>query len=89
MVIEAWSARRPVIAAAADGPRELITPGTDGLLVPPDEPDALADAIVNLLDDPVRAGALAEAGRLRYEAEYAEAPVIARWRQFLATVEKP
>jgi glycosyltransferase involved in cell wall biosynthesis len=89
VVIEAWSARRPVVAAAADGPRELITPGIDGMLVPPEDPRALAGAIGSVLDDPVRATALAEAGRLRYEAAYAESPVVARWRQFLATVEKP
>ena len=89
VVIEAWSARRPVVAAAADGPRELITPGSNGILVPPDDAKALAGAIAGLLDDPAHAAALAEAGRLRYEAEHAEAPVVARWRQFLATVEKP
>ena len=88
VVIEAWSARRPVVAAAADGPRELIADGSDGLLVPMEDPAALANAIVSLLEDPARSMALAEAGRLRYEAEYAEAPVVARWRQFLATVEK-
>jgi glycosyltransferase involved in cell wall biosynthesis len=59
------------------------------LLVPPEDPKALAGAIGSLLDDPARASALAEAGRLRYEADHAEAPVVARWRQFLATVEKP
>jgi glycosyltransferase involved in cell wall biosynthesis len=89
VVIEAWSARRPVIAAAAAGPRELITPDTDGLLVPPDEPAALANAIAALQADPARATTLAEAGRRRYEADYAEVPVLARWRQFLTTVEKP
>jgi glycosyltransferase involved in cell wall biosynthesis len=88
VVIEAWSARRPVVAAAADGPRELISPGSDGILVTPEDPKTLARAIGSLLDDPARASALAEAGRLRYEAEHAEAPVVARWRQFLATVEK-
>ena len=88
VVIEAWSARRPVVAAAADGPRELIISGRDGLLVPPEDPNALARAIASLLDDPERATALAEAGRLRYEAEHAEAPVVALWRQFLTTVEK-
>ncbi len=36
----------------------------------------------------VRRG-LAEAGRARYLAEFAEAPVLAQWRGFLATVEKP
>jgi glycosyltransferase involved in cell wall biosynthesis len=89
VVLEAWSARRPVVAAMADGPRELITAGQDGILVPPEEPRALAEAIAGLLDDPARRGALADAGRLRYESEFAEAPVLGRWRQFLATVEKP
>jgi glycosyltransferase involved in cell wall biosynthesis len=78
-----------VIAAAADGPRELIIDGRDGLLVPKEDPRALANAIVSLLDNPGHAMALAEAGRLRYEADHAEAPVLARWRQFFATVEKP
>ena len=40
VVIEAWSARRPVVAAASDGPRELITPGRDGLLVPLGGPES-------------------------------------------------
>jgi glycosyltransferase involved in cell wall biosynthesis len=88
VVIEAWSARRPVVAAAADGPRELITPGRDGVLVPQEDPGALASALGDLLDDPARSSALAEAGRLRYEAAFAEAQVVSRWRQFLATVEK-
>jgi glycosyltransferase involved in cell wall biosynthesis len=88
VVIEAWSARRPVVATAADGPRELIASGRDGLLVPPEDPNALAHAMRSLLEDRRHAMALAEAGRLRYEVEHAESPVVARWRQFLATVEK-
>jgi glycosyltransferase involved in cell wall biosynthesis len=88
MVIEAWSARRPVIAAAVGGPAELIDPGRTGLLVPPDDADALADAIADAIADPARAAALVEAGRARYEADFAEAPVLARWHEFLATVEK-
>ncbi len=89
VVIEAWSAHRPVVAAAADGPRELIDAGRDGLLVPMENPKALANAIASVLEDPGRAMALAEAGRLRYQAEHAEAAVVARWRRFFATVEKP
>ena len=45
MVIEAWSAGRPVVAAAPEGPRELIRPGVDGLLAPREDPRALADAV--------------------------------------------
>lgn len=89
VVLEAWSARCPVIAAAAAGPRELILEDRDGLLVPLEDAPALARAIQSLRDDPIRAAMLARNGRARYEADFAEAPVLARWRQFLATVEKP
>jgi glycosyltransferase involved in cell wall biosynthesis len=86
MVIEAWSASRPVVAVAADGPAELIVDGVDGLLVPHEDPSALADAIGALLEDPTQAAALAAAGRARFEAEFARASVVAQWRTFLATV---
>jgi glycosyltransferase involved in cell wall biosynthesis len=89
VILEAWSASRPVIAAAAAGPKELITPPRDGVLVPVEDPAALAAAIAALLGDPARATMLARNGRARYEADFAEAPVLARWRQFLGTVEKP
>ena len=89
VVLEAWSARRPVIAAAAGGPSELITQDHDGKLVPLEDPPALAEAIRALLDDPPHAATLARNGRARYEADFAEAPVLARWRHFLDTVEKP
>ncbi len=88
VVIEAWSARRPVVAAAAQGPAELIESGRTGVLVPPDDPAALADALSTMLTDARGAKSLAESGRLRYETDYAEAPVLDRWRRFLASVEK-
>jgi len=88
VVLEAWSARCPVVAADADGPRELIADGSDGLLVPREDEARLAEAIAALLASPERAAALAEAGRRRFLAEFAEAPVLAAWRRFLATVPK-
>lgn len=89
VVIEAWAARRPVVASRADGPRELISPGADGVLVPLEDSAALAGAIAEVLEERSRADALADAGRARYEADFAEAPVMQRWRGFLANVEKP
>jgi glycosyltransferase involved in cell wall biosynthesis len=86
VVLEAWSAGCPVVAAAADGPRELITPGSDGLLVPIEDPAALAEAIATLLQDRAKAAALAAAGRRTFLAQFSEAPVVARWREFLAAV---
>lgn len=87
VVIEGWSARRPVVAAASSGPTELIADGDTGLLVPVDDPDALASAIRAALAQPARSS-LAASGRLRYEADFAEAAVVERWRRFLRSVEK-
>ena len=61
--VEGLLAGRPVVASAVQGLREVIDPGRTGLLVPPDDPGALAAAVAALLDDPTRASHLAAAGR--------------------------
>jgi glycosyltransferase involved in cell wall biosynthesis len=86
VVLEAWSAERPVIAAASQGPCELIREGETGILVPRDAPQPLAAAILALLADPARGRTLAAAGRRVFETDHAEAPVLARWREFLRAV---
>ncbi|MDO9708202.1 glycosyltransferase [Paracraurococcus lichenis] len=86
VVLEAWSAARPVVAAAVHGPVELIRDGVTGLLVPKEDPAALAAAIGGLLADPARRARLAAAGRAEFERAHAEAPVLARWREFLRSV---
>lgn len=88
VVLEAWSAGCPVLATDTAGPHELIGPGADGLLVPCGDPAALAAYAALLLAEPARAAALAAAGRRRFLAGFAEAPVIARWLRFLETVAK-
>ncbi len=88
VVVEAFAATRPVVAAAASGPKELIRPGEDGLLVPVDDAEALANSLDLVLSNPALAAGLAAAGRARWEAEFAPAPVLAQWRQFLRAVEK-
>lgn len=87
VVIEAFSAARPVVAADAAGPTELIRSGADGLLVSREDPRALADAVGHLLEDPALAFRLAAAGRARFEAEHAASPVLGRWRGALAAME--
>ncbi len=86
IVLEAWSAARPVVAAAAQGPSELIEENETGLLVPVDDAAALAAAVGALLADPQRAARLAQAGRAAFERDFAEEAVVARWRAFLAAV---
>ncbi|ARJ67286.1 glycosyl transferase [Magnetospirillum sp. ME-1] len=88
VVIEAWAAARPVIAAASQGPKQLITDGVDGLLVPVDDDQALSEAIRRLLDQPDAARALAEAGRSAYERQFTEAAVVARYLDFFDKVKR-
>lgn len=88
VVIEAFSAARPVVAALAAGPAELIVPDRDGLLVPLEDPGALAAAIAAVLADPAMAARLGRSGRARYQAEHAEGPVVAQWRTALAAMER-
>jgi glycosyltransferase involved in cell wall biosynthesis len=80
VVIEGWSAGRPVVAARSAGPAELITPEVDGVLVEPESPAALAAALNRVLGEPVFVLKLVGAGRQRFEQEFAEAPVLARWQ---------
>ena len=84
MVIEAWSAGCPLVAVAADGPGELVREGVDGLVVPHEDPGALAGAIARLLANPALAARCATAGRSRFEAEFAATAVVAQWRGFHA-----
>jgi glycosyltransferase involved in cell wall biosynthesis len=91
VVIEAWSAGLPVVATASDGPAGLIEDGESGILVPlPDDPgggpQALARAIQHLCDDYELRAMLGKGGRKAYEAEFTEAAVVARYREFFDRV---
>lgn len=86
IVLEAWSAGRPVVAVASQGPLELISEGIDGVMVAPEDPGALAVAIARLLDDPARAAALGAAGRAAWLRDFTQEAVVARWRDFLVAV---
>jgi glycosyltransferase involved in cell wall biosynthesis len=79
VVLEAWAQSRPLVAAAAEGPRELVNDGIDGILVPVDDPEALAAAIRRVLGDGNLRARLAAAGRATLEAHHGEAAVVARY----------
>jgi glycosyltransferase involved in cell wall biosynthesis len=83
MVLEAFSARVPVVATAAEGPREVITNGVDGVLVPIGDAAALASEISRVLSHPDHARSLAAAGRAHYERAFSEAGVVAAWQALL------
>jgi glycosyltransferase involved in cell wall biosynthesis len=70
VLLEAMLARLPVVAAAVSSIPEIVVDGETGILVPPDDPVALAEALVALLDDP---GDYGFAGRRRARGEFSVA----------------
>jgi glycosyltransferase involved in cell wall biosynthesis len=76
-ILEAMGAGLPVIATAVDGTPEVVIEGETGLLVPPADPPALAQAVNRLLDDRQLAARLGRAGRARADA-FSEAALLDR-----------
>jgi glycosyltransferase involved in cell wall biosynthesis len=66
---EALAAGKPIVATDADGLLDILTSGHDAVVVPKRDPQALADAVIALIEDPTRAAALSQAAR-RTGAKY-------------------
>jgi glycosyltransferase involved in cell wall biosynthesis len=67
---ESEAAGVPVIASRVGGLPEVVEDGVTGVLVPPGDSVALADAISSLLQDPQRCQAMGAAGRRRAEEHF-------------------
>jgi starch synthase len=67
VVVEAMACGAPVVASAVGGIREIVQGGRSGLLVPPENPPALAESVNRLLSDRALAGRLARNARRRVE----------------------
>ena len=70
VLLEAMALGKPVVAAAAGGPLEIVTNGQTGLLVAPRDAAALAGAIVTLLRDPDRRAFMGANALLRFAREF-------------------
>ncbi|BAI76870.1 glycosyltransferase (plasmid) [Azospirillum sp. B510] len=85
VVLEAMASGLPVVASAVAGARDLVVEGETGFLVPPEQPDALAGALLRLTADPMARRALGDRGRRRVEEHFS-------WRSaalsFLELVER-
>ena len=70
VLLEAMALGKAVVAMNAGGPREIVVMGETGLLVPPDDPAALAEGLVRLLSAPGERQRLGDGGRRRYEEHF-------------------
>jgi glycosyltransferase involved in cell wall biosynthesis len=80
VVLEAMEAGVPVVASAVSGIPEVVVDGETGWLVPPEDPEALARALREVLTDPEEARRRGEAGRRRVAERYRPAVAAASWR---------
>lgn len=84
VVIQAWAHGLPVVAADSQGPGALIRHGEDGVLVPVDEAEPLADGIKAVLADPMMRIRLIQNGHARVENEFSKDAVVAEWRSLFS-----
>lgn len=83
-LIEALARGTAVVSTRISGIPELVIDGETGLVVPPNDVAALADALRSVLDDPVLARRLGDAGRARVAAEYDPGECFGRAADLLA-----
>ena len=86
--MESWVQGKPVIAAASDGPKELITSGKNGFLCAIDNPTNLADTIKVLLGDANLAEELASEGRKTYERNFSKKIIVKQYMDFFDKLVK-
>ena len=85
-LLEAMAMGKPVIASERAILRGYIDDGVEGLVVPPEDPAALREAIERVLADPALASRLGAAGRARVEREHTTPGFAARLAPILRSV---
>jgi glycosyltransferase involved in cell wall biosynthesis len=84
--LEAMAAARPVVASAVGGLGEAVEHERTGLLVPPEDPEALAAALARLLEDPALCKRLGDAGPARVREGYSAERMVEAYDALYAEV---
>lgn len=84
VLMEAMAAGKPVVAGRLETIAELVEDEVGGLLVPPDDVDALTQALRRLIDDPEARRVMGLAGRARVEEEFSDAT---NWNRLEAAID--
>jgi glycosyltransferase involved in cell wall biosynthesis len=85
-LLEAMAAARPVVLSASGEAARFVQASGGGVVVAPEDPAALADAIQELSDDPERARSLGAAGRRWVEAGHGRERFVDDWLELLRAV---
>jgi glycosyltransferase involved in cell wall biosynthesis len=88
-IMEAMDLGLPVVATDVGGVAEMVLDGRTGLVVPPNDPDALLAALQRVVDEPELRTRLGEQGRERCAREYTSTALIGRIEDLYASVRRP
>lgn len=88
-LIEAAACGRPIVAADGPGLREIVRDGDNGMLVPPHDPTALAQAIARLADDTTLRTRMGAAGRRLAETGFSDKQVAAETLAVYQSLARP
>lgn len=80
-ILEAMACALPVVATAVGGNVELIAPGHNGCLVPPAQPELMAQALLNYAEDAALTQAHGRAGRAKIESQFSMAAMVGAYTQ--------
>ena len=90
VVLEAAATGIPVVTTACTGARDSVVPEVTGLLIPPGYPDAICEAVLKILRDPVRRCRMGKAARAWVLEHYLQHTVLSMtanyYRDLLETV---
>jgi len=87
-MLEAMWAELPILATTAGGIPEAITDGVHGWLVPSKDPDALARALVEIIDSPDERARRAQNAHQRVQESFTVQPQVATIEAILQQVAK-
>jgi glycosyltransferase involved in cell wall biosynthesis len=76
-LLDAMAMARPVVATRVGGIPEMVEDGLNGLLVPPRDPSALADALITLINRPDERKRMGQAGRARMLEKFSAEAMVA------------
>ncbi|MCB9987789.1 MAG: glycosyltransferase [Rhodospirillales bacterium] len=80
--VQAWAQRVPLVTSAADGARQFVRDGEDGLMVPINDSKALATAIRTMIGDKSLQARLVANGYQRYKAEFTKEQAVKAYLDF-------
>lgn len=86
VALEAWSQGQALISTETQGPGKMITSGENGILVPIDDPNALARAIRQVIMDPDLRNHIAQGGWDTFQDTYTEEKIVEAYQAFFERV---